>query len=52
MRKKAAALRAAQAKLDKSMARLDCLRKQKRMVFRKGWEVTEEEPVVSSALEV
>ncbi|CAI0655816.1 unnamed protein product, partial [Colletotrichum noveboracense] len=52
LRKKAAALRAAQAELDKSMARLDRLRKQKRMVFQKGREVTEEEPVASSVSEV
>ncbi|KAH9225185.1 hypothetical protein K456DRAFT_59673 [Colletotrichum gloeosporioides 23] len=52
LRKKAAALRAAQAELDESMARLDRLRKQKRMVFRKGREVTEEEPVASSVSEV
>ncbi|KAL0932648.1 uncharacterized protein CTRU02_211611 [Colletotrichum truncatum] len=49
LRKKAAALRAAQAELDESMARLDRLRKQKRMVFRKGREVTEEEPVAFTA---
>ncbi|KAH9232966.1 hypothetical protein K456DRAFT_53689 [Colletotrichum gloeosporioides 23] len=52
LRRKAAALRAAQAELDKSIARLDRLRKQKRMVFRKGREVTEEEPVASSVSEV
>ncbi|KAL0932391.1 uncharacterized protein CTRU02_213344 [Colletotrichum truncatum] len=52
LRKKAAALRAAQAELDESMARLDRLRKQKRMVFRKGREVTEEEPVASPVSEV
>ncbi|KAF0315887.1 hypothetical protein GQ607_016865 [Colletotrichum asianum] len=36
LRKKAAALYAAQAKLDKSIAQLDRLRKQKKIVFQKG----------------
>ncbi|KAH9234153.1 hypothetical protein K456DRAFT_1798047, partial [Colletotrichum gloeosporioides 23] len=36
LRKKAAALHAAQAELDEFIAQLDPLRKQKRIVFRKG----------------
>ncbi|KAK2729174.1 hypothetical protein CKAH01_10381 [Colletotrichum kahawae] len=52
LRKKATALHAAQAELDKSIAQLDRLYKQKQIVFRKGREVTEEESAMSPILEV